>query len=112
MDRKKELLNAYKQRKVVGGVYRIVNDANARYLLVATPDLAGARNRHNFSVATENCIFGMMAEDWKATGAKHFQFEVLEELEKKDEQSDADFAGELALLEEMWRDKLDPALAY
>lgn len=109
---KKKLLSVYKERKVKGGVFRIVNQENGRYFLASSPNLAGSINRHNFSVSTGSCIFSALAKDWKQFGAKVFQLEVLEELEKTAIQSDKEFAEDLALLEEIWKEKLEPGLAY
>ena len=113
MDKKrKELAGQYKQRTVMGGVFRINNTKNGKYWLAADDDLRGARNRHDFSVMTGSCVVLQMAADWRAQEAADFVFEELETLEKKPDQTQKEFREELGILLEIWREKLDPALRY
>jgi hypothetical protein len=46
-----------------------------------------------------------MLKDWKTFGKEAFSFEVLEELEKKESQSDREFKEDLATLLEIWNEK-------
>lgn len=112
MDKRKELRAQYKQRTVVGGVYRIVNTENGRYLLAADDDLRGSKNRFEFAAATGSCVMPQLQDDWKKYGSKIFAFEILEELEKKPEQTAQEFAGDLQALAELWSEKFNPAQAY
>lgn len=104
-ERRKELLEQYKQRTVVGGIYRIRNTVTGHSYVNFDDDLTGAENRHRFSVTTNTCILPEMREDWLAYGAASFTFERLEELEKKPEQSRAEFLADLETLLELWREK-------
>ena len=112
MDKRKELQRQYKERPVIGGVYRIRNTANDRYVLECTKEMAGSRNRHQFALMTGDCMHHAMRQDWREHGAKSFVFEELATLEKKPEQTDREYVDELKALLELWRDELDPALAY
>jgi len=112
MENHKELREQYKNRKMTGGVYRILNTENQRYFLAATNDLAGSNNRHNFAVSTNLCIIPAMKEDWKCYGSTAFVFESLEELEKKPEQTTQKFAEDLETLKEMWQEKFAASLSY
>ena len=103
---KKEWKDAYRGRTVVGGVFCIRCGATGERWLHATDDLRGSRNRFSFSVATELCPEPAMADSWKVHGPASFTFEVLEELEKKESQTDREFAGEIEVLLELWREKL------
>ena len=109
---KKELAATYKGRTRVGGVCAIRNTLSGRRLLVTAADLQGYQNRFAFSVETDFCIHGKLAEDWKKDGKGAFVLDVLETLEKKEAESDAEFADELGLLKELWAEKADPALQY
>lgn len=104
---KKALTLAYKERKVIGGVYRIVNSVNSNMLLASTADLQGAQNRFDFAQKTGSCIHLKLQKDWAELGANAFQFEVLEELEKKEDQTPKEFKEDLKTLEEMWQEKLN-----
>jgi hypothetical protein len=44
-ERKKEIINEYKQRKTTGGVYKITNTVNGKYILKAEVDLQSFQNR-------------------------------------------------------------------
>lgn len=111
-DRRKELIRAYKERELLGGVYRIKNMANGRYLLSHAIDLQGSKNLFDFSVATGSAMQHKLTKDWKEFGAQAFAFEVLEELKSKPDQTLEEFAQDLELLEQLWREKLDLTLEY
>lgn len=46
-----------------------------------------------------------MAEAWKRHGASVFTFEVLETLQKKDDQTDREFSDDIDVLYELWSEK-------
>ncbi len=112
MDRRKKLVNEYKQRKFSGGIYKITNSLNEMYLLGRAQDLKAMQNRFNFSVSTGSCIQPKLQEDWKEFGGKVFTFEILESIEIKEGQSQDEFIDDLKILEEIWRGKLDASNEY
>ena len=103
--RKKEMLHAYKQRKIEGGVYALRCTATRRCMIDMTTDLAGAKNRFAFSANSNLCPHHLLQADWRTHGADGFRFEVLETLPKKEEESLWDYKESLALLCTMLRDK-------
>lgn len=104
---KKEIIKRYKERTVTGGVFKITNTQNGKYLLSSDIDLKSSRNRFDFSVSTGSCVHMKLQKDWDIFGAKSFIFEVLDELEKEPEQGIKAFTEDLKLLEEMWRNRLN-----
>jgi hypothetical protein len=110
--RKKEVIMEYKERPVTGGVYKITNNMSDKYLLMNDIDLKSTKNRFDFSVKTNMAMHPKMQNDWKEFGAKSFTFEVLEEIKKKDTQSNETFKDDLKVLEEMWAEKLDASKRY
>ncbi|MFC1965027.1 GIY-YIG nuclease family protein [Chloroflexota bacterium] len=112
MDRRKKLVNEYKQRKLIGGIYKITNSLSEMYLLDRALDIKAIQNRFNFSVSTGSCFHHKMQKDWKEFGGKIFTFEILESIEIKEGQSQDEFMDDLKMLEEIWRDKLDISNAY
>ncbi|MFH1851803.1 MAG: GIY-YIG nuclease family protein [Candidatus Neomarinimicrobiota bacterium] len=112
MDRKRQLINEYKQRKISGGVYRITNTANGKYLLGNGSNLAGLQNRFKFSVETGTCLYFKLRNDWKQHGPQAFTFEILEELEMKDDQSASRFGDDLKELQAIWQEKLGAGNTY
>ena len=111
-DKKRALRAAYKERVKTGGVYRIVNNKNGRYLLFSAANLEGAKNRFAFSKNTNSCIFLKLKQDWEAFGTEAFELEVLEELKMGKDQTDREFADDLEVLQSMWAERLDHDKAY
>ena len=112
MDRKKKLVNEYRQRKQCGGIYKITNSLSGKCLLGYAPDIKGMQNRFNFSVSTGSCVHPKLQGDWQVFGGKAFTFEILESIEIKERQSRDDFADDLKALEEMWHEKLGELEKY
>lgn len=106
MDKRKELRERYKSRKVVGGVYRIVNTQTGSFLLLSTDDMQSAHNYLRFSKLTGNCTIPALKEAWKQYGRDVFEIEELELLEKKQERTNREFRQELDVLLELWSEKL------
>jgi hypothetical protein len=112
--RRKELLAHYKQTPPEAGVYRIVNSRNNKALLGATPNLASVRNRLAFAKSTNSPggLDPQLSKDIRQFGLDAFSLEVLEILQPRPEMTSAEIRAELAILEELWREQLDPALLY
>lgn len=102
---RKERKEQYKNRKIVGGVYRICCDAAGKSWLKAALDLQGANNRFSFFVATNACPEPAMAQAWKQYGATAFSFTILEKMEKKETQTPDEFAQDMEALFELWTEK-------
>ncbi|MDD5017481.1 MAG: GIY-YIG nuclease family protein [Eubacteriales bacterium] len=109
---KKEILAAYKQRKVIGGVYTITNTANGKILMLMTTDIAGSKNRFEFSQKTGSCISFQLQDDWKQFGANAFSFDILESLEKKESQTLKEFQEDLKILYGVLLEKIDACRLY
>lgn len=105
MDNKKTLKEQYKSRKVTGGVFCIRCEGNSRAWLKSAQNLEGQKSRFQFAVDHDSCLEPSMREEWKQYGASSFTFTVLEELEKKPDQSDSEFAQDIKTLLEMWQEK-------
>lgn len=103
---KKELLAKYKERKVVGGVFAVRNSANNKMLVQSATNLQAAKNQFEFSQQTGGFTHMKLQEDWKKYGNSVFTYEVLEELEKKETQTDKEFSEDIKVLEQMWLEKL------
>lgn len=112
MTNRKDLINAYKQRKVTGGVFIVTDTANGRYLLDSGPDIQARQNAFNFSVTTDNPFDYKMRQDWRDHGASAFTFEILDTLDKKEAQTQEQFMEDLKMLEEIQAEKLDSGKRY
>jgi hypothetical protein len=103
---RKDIIEQFKQRKIIGGIYQIRNSQNGRIWVDATADLAGSQNRFRFAQETGSAMVYRLQKDWQAMGAAVFSFAVLEELVKTESQTDAEFKADLKALKELWLEKL------
>jgi hypothetical protein len=112
--RRKELRAQYKQIQREAGVYRIVNGKNNKALLGSTPDLTNIRNKMAFVRSTNmpGALDLRLRRDIEACGIDAFSLDVLEVLETEPGMTAEEIKRDLATLEELWREKLDPALLY
>lgn len=109
---RKELTVEYKNRKITGGVFAIKNSANGMIFLHHAIDLQGSKNRFEFSKKTGSCGYKKLQEDFLRYGPDAFTFEVIEELEKDEAQTQESFVREVQTLYEMLLEKTDAGLLY
>ena len=112
MGRRKTLLNEYKQRKVTGGIFSVTNTKNGMYLLSYAANIQAKQNAFHFMASTSSLFHHKLKNDWAVFGGNAFVFEILEVLEKKEEQSQEEFLADLKILEQMWSEKLDSSKRY
>ena len=105
---KKELINQYKSRVQIGGVYAIKNMTLNKWYVDATSDLAAAENRFKFFGSTHMKV----EQDHKAQNGEGFVFEVLEELKKNESQTGREFKDDLVVLKDIWLEKLSGRELY
>lgn len=111
-EKKRQIIDEYKQRKTTGGVYKVTNTANGRYLLKGEIDLQSFQNRFNANQRFGSCLNPKMQSDHKQYGPEVFVLEFLEEIEKKEEESAMGFKDRIKRLEASWAEKFDPEKAY
>ncbi|HPS44113.1 MAG TPA: GIY-YIG nuclease family protein [Treponemataceae bacterium] len=109
---KKELLRAFKAEREVGGVYAIKNRETGRALIQTTTTISKAKGILSFAKLTGSCVHPLIADDWKAYGPDAFELEILETLDRKDEESDAEFAEEVRALGELWSERFPAETRY
>lgn len=112
MNNRKDLTRAYKERRLRGGVYTITNTVNGKYLLGHAANLESVRNHFQFAVKTGSAVHPKLRADWGEPGARVFTLDVIEELEQRPGQSQAEFMDDLKTLEDLWRANLDASKAY
>lgn len=104
---RKRAVEEYKQREEIGGIYRYVNPTTGwQGAPHASLNLHGLRNRHRFAQSSGACVdIGLRGQWRESNDGRDIQLEILEELKKKVDQSDNDFAEDLEALLEIWQQK-------
>ena len=109
---RKDLLQSYRERRITGGIYALRNAKTGRMLVQSTTSIERTANLFEFSRQTGSCVHPLLQEDWKAQGPGSFSLEILETLDKKDTQSEAEFAEDIQELAAIWHEKLAAANLY
>jgi hypothetical protein len=104
---KKELKREYKQNTPPMGVFQIYNLINNKVLIGAGLNLPGILNRHKFQLTMGNHPNKILQAEWNESGSEKFIFEILDELQPNPD-PDHDYSADLAFLEELWLEKLEP----
>lgn len=107
MDRKKELKQHFKETSVEAGIYQIKNTINNKILVGSTKNIK-TLNGIKFMLETNGYTTNKeLQNEWNQYGKDAFTFDILEKLKKND---DPYFNEKEALfvLEEKWREKLQP----
>lgn len=104
---KKEVRQKYKQTIQPMGVYQIKNLKNGKIFIGSAKNLPGKINSHKFQLKNRLHNNRSLQKDYNEQGEADFVFEILDNLDPKDDPN-ADYTKELNLLEEMWLEKLRP----
>ena len=80
--------------------------------MLASAEIGGIQKRYEFAEATGGCFHPKLQHDAKTYGNDAFSFAVLETIERKDTQTDREFAEDLEVLLALWLEKYDPANVY
>ena len=105
--KRKDLLNSYKNRTIIGGVYCIKCSGNQRMWIRSTTDMEGSRNRVMFSLKMKGAPEPAMLRECTEYGWESFSFIMLEELKKKKTQTEKEFADDISTLLEIWLEKYE-----
>ncbi len=104
MNRKALKLN-YLQTPRPIGIFAIRNLANEKMFIGQSENLDGIINRIKFQLNAGCHNQNDLQADWNESGSEKFEFEVLEELEPRE---NLDIKKELEFLEDLWLEKLKP----
>ncbi len=107
MKSKKDLIREYKERKKPSGIFQIKNISNGNLLLGSSLNLEGILNSQKFQLSIGQHRNKKLQKEWNEYGPEKFVFEILEVVQDK---GDPGFSlnDELALLEQIWLEKLQP----
>lgn len=105
-NRRKELVEAYKQMKPDMGIFRIRAREGNKCFLEVTQDLKSFINRTLFQLNMGSHPNKELQKEWTARGEEHFAVEVLEKLKYDKDETKEDYSEELAILRMVWEEKL------
>lgn len=100
------MVKQYKEAPRPAGVYRIRHAPSGRTLLGSSRDAPAMLNRIQAELRMRSHSSRRLQADWDSDGPDAFLFEVLDLLPPSSV-PDSDPSDDLAMLEEMWREKLD-----
>ncbi|MCM3902166.1 MAG: GIY-YIG nuclease family protein [Pyrinomonadaceae bacterium] len=103
----KKLKKEYQHTPLPMGVFLIRNVVTDKVFVAAGRNLQGVINRHRFQLIAGSHPNKSLQSDWSQLGSQNFAFEILEEFIPPDAYQ-IDEASELAFMEEMWLEKLQP----
>lgn len=103
--KRKELRNAYKDKAIIGGIYCIHCKGNNRSWIKSTRNLPSQQNKFQFAISINSCLEPGMRNEWAQYGPQSFSLTILEMLEKKETQTEQEFAEDINVLLEMWMEK-------
>jgi hypothetical protein len=104
---KKELKKQYKQTVQPMGIYQIRNIISGKLFIGSSKNLPGKLNSVKFQLEHGSHPNNELQNDFNNSDEKNFTYEVVDTLEPKEDPS-YNYTKDLAVLEEMWLEKLQP----
>ncbi|MFD0698992.1 GIY-YIG nuclease family protein [Paenibacillus sp. GCM10027628] len=104
-NKRKELLEEYKQIKTYMGAIKITNKADGKIYVDSYPNLKNKWMTIQAQLDMGRFANSQLQKDWKELGAETFAYEVLEE---KEADGVADVRWEVKQMEKRWLEKLQP----
>ncbi len=107
MDKRKELIKAYKQSTPPMGIIQIKNKENGKVFICSSVNIPGIINRYRFQLKLGSHKNRDLQNEWNEFGENSFEFETLETIEPK---SDPGWKAvdELNKHKEFWLEQLQP----
>jgi len=104
--RRKELIEAYKQRKPDMGIFIIRPRSGEKCHIQSAPDLKGAMNGALARLEGAMHPVKELQQAWNEHGPEYFTMEVLETLPYDGDEAKTDYTEELTLLQMIWEERL------
>jgi len=104
-NRRRELMEAYKQMNVYMGVYQIKNNENSKVLIGTSSNLKNRWLTLRMQLETKRHSNAGLQKDWNYFGPDDFSYEVVEQKECKDI---VNINWELKNMEKEWFQKIEP----
>ncbi|EPY14656.1 GIY-YIG nuclease family protein [Paenibacillus alvei] len=105
MNKRKELIEAYKQIKTYMGVVQIKNTVNGKIFIDSYPNLKNKWFTLQMQLDMGRFANAQLQKDWKEFGSDAFTYEVLEQ---KEADKVTDIRWEVKQIIKPWLEKLQP----
>jgi len=103
----KQLKDEYRLKKFRIGVFQVRNTVNGKIFVGSSVNLDAIWNRIKVELKFGGHRNTLLQQEWKEFGEDNFRFEILAEIEQKDEDK-VDYNKEAKKLEEMFIEELQP----
>ncbi len=107
MKSKKELKDAYKLIQFKIGVFQIRNTVNGKLFIDSSVNMDKIWNRHRSELNFGGHRNEALQKEWKKFGEDNFKFEILAEIEQKDDLS-INYEREAKEMAQLYIDELKP----
>lgn len=97
----------YRNMKFPMGVFRIKNSVNGKVYIGSSNDLVAVWNSQRFQLEAGLHSCASLQSDWKTFGAENFTYEIVEEIQAKDDMQE-DYRKDIKALEELILEELQP----
>jgi len=105
MNKRKELIEAYKQIKTYMGVVQIKNTVNGKIFIDSYPNLKNKWLTLQMQLDMGRFANAQLQKDWKEFGSSAFTYEILEQ---KETDKVSDIRWEVKQIIKPWLEKLQP----
>ncbi|NEZ41277.1 GIY-YIG nuclease family protein [Paenibacillus alvei] len=105
MNKRKELIEAYKQIKTYMGVVQIKNTVNGKIYIDSYPNLKNKWLTLQMQLDMGRFANAQLQKDWKEFGSNAFTYEILEQ---KETDKVTDIRWEVKQIIKPWLEKLQP----
>jgi len=106
-NKRKELIEQFKQMKPDMGIFWIRSKGSNKYFLETSPNLKGKINSTTFQLDMGSHPNQELQSEWKKESAGQFDIEILELMKYDKDESKTDYTEELAILKMVWEEKLN-----
>ena len=104
---KKQAIFEYKQTEIPMGIYLMRNNINGKIFVNKSPNLNAIKNRDKMTLSAGLHMNKKLQKDWTEFGEDNFSYEILEELDQKEETA-VSVKDRLKKMEQKWLEKLEP----
>ncbi|MFH0734011.1 MAG: GIY-YIG nuclease family protein [bacterium] len=104
---KNELKKKYKETLTPMGVYKIENKINKKIFIGSSLNITARFNRHQMELKFGSEDIKELLDDYNKYGLENFEFRIVDLLKRKDDPT-YNYRKDLAELENMWLEELQP----